>query len=141
MKTSSDVHSTSTHSNMFDGSLSPTVPEGNKHVVKCDPVSGFSLAQQAAGSGWCLDDTNEEVSAEFGTLREVYTRFTLRIRSVCCPMRLPARLYLVVVMCGAGQLGPRSRTRLWAEWSAPCVKVRPAGAQLFFLLFFLYVLI
>lgn len=31
------------------------------------------------------------------------------------------RLYLVV-MCRAGQIASRSRTRLWVEWSTLCVK-------------------
>lgn len=39
------------------------------------------------------------------------------------PVVSPRTLFLyLVVMCRAGQIGSRSRTRLWAEWSTLCVK-------------------
>lgn len=41
------------------------------------------------------------------------------VEAVASPWTL---LLYLVVMCRAGQIGSRSRTRLWAEWSTLCVK-------------------
>lgn len=42
---------------------------------------------------------------------------------------LQTPLLYLVVMCRAGQIASRSRTRLWAEWSTLCVKSDSAAPK------------
>lgn len=70
-------------------------------------------------------------SEEYDTLNELYMNHLVNY-ILCRPVCLLQRLYLVVVMCRAGQLGSRSRTRLCAEWSTPCVKSDLQRIQTFY---------